>query len=310
MKSRMSLVILAIGDDRDRARALRDLLAKSGDGGADAELGECVVRQFPDGEYYVRIDSPVENRKVAIVCSLDKPRDKILPLLFLAATARELGASEVGLVAPYLAFMRQDKRFRPGEGITSVYFARLLSEALDWLITVDPHLHRWDSLDRIYTIPTRVVQAAPGIAAWIRDHVEQPILIGPDDESRQWVAAVAEKAAAPFLILQKTRHGDRDVEVTVPDRERCDGRNPVIIDDIISTGRTMIEPVAHLLSAGLPAPVCIGVHGVFANGALGELETAGAARVVTCNTIAHQSNAIDIDEFLAEAMRDTVWRRR
>lgn len=299
----MDLVILAAPDCHDRATALHALLAEQG-----AEMGECGVRFFPDGEHNVRIATPVAGRQVAIVCSLERPRDKILPLLFLAATARDLGASRVGLIAPYLAFMRQDKRFQPGEGITSVYFARLLSQAVDWLVTVDPHLHRWRSLDQIFSIPTRVAHAAPNIAAWVREHIERPILIGPDAESEQWVAAVAEESRAPCLILEKTRHGDRDVEVSVPERERCDGRNPVIVDDIISTGRTMIEPVGHLLAAGLPAPVCIGVHAVFANGAMEELRAAGAARVITCNTIPHESNGISVDGSLADAVRDMAGR--
>ena len=295
----MDLVILAAPGCLDRATALHERLADHG-----AELGDCAVRLFPDGEHNVRIATPVAGRQVAIVCSLDRPQDKILPLLFLAATARDLGATRVGLIAPYLAFMRQDERFHPGEGVTSVYFARLLSQAVDWLVTVDPHLHRWSSLDQIYSIPSRVAHAAPGIAAWVRDHVEAPILIGPDAESEQWVSAVAGAVAAPYLILQKIRRGDRDVEVSIPERERCDGRNPIIVDDIISTGRTMIEPVSHLLAAGLPAPVCIGVHAVFANGAMAELRAAGAGRVITCNTIPHESNAISVDQSLADAVRE------
>jgi ribose-phosphate pyrophosphokinase len=254
----------------------------------------------------VRIDTPLAGRQATIVCSLDRPGDKIIPLLFLAATARDLGATGVGLVAPYLAFMRQDQRFRSGEGITSVYFAALLSRAVDWLVTVDPHLHRFHSLDELYTIPTRVARAAPSIARWIGANVADPILIGPDAESAQWVSAVAALIGAPHAVLDKVRRGDRDVEVSLPDPDLCQGRTPVIIDDIISTARTMIEPVRHLLRAGVKAPVCIGVHAVFTDGALGELEAAGAARVVTCNTIAHHSNAIYVDDALAAAVGEFV----
>ena len=268
-----------------------------------AEVGACVVRQFPDGELYVRIDTPIAGRPVVIACTLDQPDTKLLPLLFLAATSRDLGAARVGLVAPYLAFMRQDERFQPGEGITSTYFAALLSRAVDWLVTVDPHLHRLHSLDQIYAIPSQVGRAAPNIAAWIRTHVAHPVLIGPDAESEQWVAAAARHLGSPYVIQTKTRHGDRDVEVSIPDMDACDGRTPVIIDDIISTGRTMIEPVGHLRRAGLPAPVCIGVHAVFAGNAYEDLLAAGAARVVTCNTIEHPSNAIVVDDVVAEAAR-------
>lgn len=269
----------------------------------DAEAGTAMVRHFPDGELYVRIDSPVAGRDVVLVCGLDRPADKILPFLFLAATARDLGARRVGLVAPYLSFMRQDSRFHPGEGITSTYFAGLVSGAVDWLVTVDPHLHRYASLAEVYKIPTEVVRAAPAIAAWVKQHVPSPVLVGPDAESEQWVAAVAERIDAPYQVLEKTRRGDRDVSVSPPDLSRCDGLTPVLVDDIISTGRTMIETVRHLRVHGVREPICVGVHAVFAERAHDDLLAAGAARVVTCNTIEHPSNRICVADALAEGVR-------
>jgi ribose-phosphate pyrophosphokinase len=149
------------------------------------ELGQLETRQFPDGESYLRFVTNPGNRSVLCVCTLDHPDAKVLPLLFAAATARELGASKVGLVAPYLAYMRQDRRFKPGEAVTSREIAGLLSDAFDWLVTVDPHLHRYSALSDIYTIPTRVVHAAPLISDWIKTHVASPLIIGPDNESGQ-----------------------------------------------------------------------------------------------------------------------------
>ncbi len=269
----------------------------------DAESGTTLVRHFPDGELYVRIDSPVAGRDVVLVCGLERPAEKILPLLFLAATAKDLGARRVGLVAPYLSFMRQDSRFHPGEGITSTYFAGLVSGAVDWLVTVDPHLHRWHSLDAIYKIPTEVVRAAPAIAGWLAEHVAAPVLIGPDAESEQWVSAVAQRIDVPYVVLEKTRRGDRDVSVTVPELASHRDRTPVLLDDIISTGRTMIATLAHLRTAGVREPICIGVHAVFADRAHDDLLAAGAARVVTCNTIEHPSNRICIADALAAGVR-------
>src|SRR5690606_29397042 len=178
---------------------------------AGAEAGHCEVRHFPDGESYVRVLSECAGRRTAILCTLHRPDELFLPLLFLAGTLRELGARSVGLVAPYLAYMRQDKRFLDGEAITSRQFAGQLSSAFDWLVTVDPHLHRYAGLDDIYSIPSRVVHAAPLLAQWIRAHLANPLLIGPDSESEQWVSAVAAAAKAPYQILEKIRRGDRDV---------------------------------------------------------------------------------------------------
>ncbi len=271
-----------------------------------AESGVAVVRSFPDGELYVRIDSAVQGRTVVIVGSLDRPGDKILPLWFLASTARDLGAARVGLVAPYLAFMRQDSRFHPGEGVTAAYFARLVAAAADWLVTVDPHLHRVGSLDGLYPIPTKLVHSAQAIAGWVRAHVERPLLIGPDAESEQWVLPVAEACGAPSIVLEKIRRGDRDVSVSAPDVAAYRDRTPVIVDDIISTARTMIETVHHVLAAGLPAPTCIGVHAVFADGAEAELRAAGAGAIVSCNTVPHVTNAICVFDAIADATRAMV----
>ena len=211
-------------------------------GRLSVEVVPATVRQFPDGEIYVRIERDLRGEDVVLVGSLyPDPAERFLTLTFLAATARDRGARKVGLVAPYLAFMRQDAELLPGEGITSRYFARLVSSTVDWLVTVDPHLHRHHSLDGIYTIPTTIARSAPSIARWIATEIDEPILVGPDAESAQWVSAVAADCGAPFLILEKTRRGDRDVSITAPPSGQWNGHTPVVIDDIVSTGKTMIE---------------------------------------------------------------------
>ena len=290
----MTLLMLPLPGNEAAARALAE---RSG-----AEVGALTVRRFPDGETYVRLGTEVRDRDVALVCSLHRPDDKLLPLAFVAETARELGGRSIGLVAPYLAYLRQDRRFQEGEGVTSRYFAQLISAAVDWLVTIDPHLHRLPSLGAVYSIPGRVLHAAPYVSAWIREHVPPAVLIGPDAESAQWVEAVARAAESPFVVLEKVRRGDRDVEVSVPQIESWRQRTPVLVDDIISTGRTMIETIGHLRRAGLRAPVCLGVHAVFAGDSYQELLTAGAAMVVTCNTIPHPSNQIDLTPLLAEGI--------
>jgi ribose-phosphate pyrophosphokinase len=269
------------------------------------EVGQVELHAFPDGETYLRFRADLAGRTLALVCTLDRPNEKILPLLFAAATARELGACGVGLLAPYLGYMRQDRRFKPGEAVTSREFARLLSDAFDWLVTVDPHLHRYDSLDRIYRLPTRALHAAPLISQWIRTNIEQPLIIGPDRESEQWVSAVATETGAPYAVLDKVRRGDREVEVSAGNLPDLGGRTPVLVDDIISSGHTMLEAVRKVAARGGASAVCVAVHGLFAGGSDMLLEQAGA-RVVTSNTLPHPTNRIDVGDILAGAIRELV----
>lgn len=259
-------------------------------------------RRFPDGESYLRFAQDFRGRKLALVCSLNDPDTKALALLFAARTARELGAASVGLVAPYLGYMRQDRRFKDGEAITSAHFAALLCGAFDWLVTVDPHLHRRGSLAEIYSIRSLALAAAPVLAKWITENVSQPLIIGPDAESEQWAAGVAGACSAPHAVMRKTRLGDRRVEIESPPLAQWRDRTPVLLDDIISSARTMALAARRIAEQGLAAPVCVGVHGIFSPDALEALRQAGAARVVTTNTVAHETNAIDLSTLVARGI--------
>ena len=270
------------------------------------EIGRIRLKSFPDQESLLQFETDLEGKNVIILNSLGRPDAKMLPLIFAAETARDLGAKKVGLCAPYLCYMRQDKRFHRGEAVTSTYFADLVSHYFDGLVTVDPHLHRRHSLSEIYSIPNSVQHAAPRVSEWISEHIPEPLLIGPDSESEQWVKEVALAAGADFLILEKIRHGDRDVEISKPAVEHYLNYTPVLVDDIISSAQTMIESVRHLRQAGMKPPVCIGVHPVFADDAYQMLLNSGVEKVVSCNTIPHPSNQIDLFPILSQGIMDIL----
>ncbi len=265
---------------------------------AGYDFGAMTVRHFPDGESFVKLEADVKDKDIILLCSLDRPDEKAMALMFFAQTARQLGAKSIELIAPYLGYMRQDKRFHEGEAVTSDVFAAFISRYFDSLITVDPHLHRHKAMNEIYTIPSKVIHAADAIADWIKDNVETPVLIGPDEESDQWVSDVAKRAEAPYIVLAKTRYGDKDVKISVPNVDNYRNHTPVLVDDIISTARTMIETVKHLKEAGMSPPVCIGVHAVFASDSYDALKASGVSRIITCNTIPHETNKIDISGLL------------
>jgi len=268
---------------------------------AQAEPGILESHHFPDGESYLRLVGSVEGRSIALVCSLVDPDPQFLLLSFAARTARELGATRVGLVAPYLCYMRQDKRFRPGEAVTSRHFAAMISDQFDWLVTIDPHLHRYKSLSEIYSIPNRALHAAPLLGTWVKKHVPQPYLIGP--ESLQWISAMAQACDAPYCVLHKQRLGDRTVRIAPDGLKPLQAATPVLVDDVISSGKTMQEAVRIARSYSAQQPVVMAVHGVFAESADGMLEWKGA-KLVTTNTIPHASNQIDVAPLLVPAVTE------
>jgi len=288
------LTLVPLPGNEPMAKELARLLA--------AEVLAAETRRFPDGETYFRLDRDLHGHSVALVCTLDRPDEKFLPLLFASRTLSELGAASVGLVAPYLCYLRQDRRFHSGEALTSRLFASLLSPHIDWLVTVDPHLHRLRSLSEVYDVPTRAVHATVLIGQWIAREVTNPVVIGPDAESRQWASEIASAAGADFIVLEKARRGDNVVEIKVPDLMQWRNHTPVLVDDIISTGRTMIETLNHLRT--LPPAVCVGVHGIFATGAYENLLAAAPAGIVTTDTVRHATNAIGVSGLLAEGIRE------
>ncbi len=271
-----------------------------------AEQGTLQLRRFPDEETCLRITSAVAGRDVIIACTLDRPDTKLVPLYLLASALRAQGAHHIVLLAPYLAYMRQDHIFHEGETVSAAHIARWLSGFLDGVVTVDPHLHRIARLAEIYSVPTRVVHAAPAMGRWIAQAVVHPLLIGPDAESRPWVEATARAIGCPSVILQKVRYGDRDVQVSIPGVQAYLDYSPVLVDDIVSTGYTMLETTKALRVIGFAAPVCVAVHAIFAGTACEQLRQAGVERIVSCDTVAHATNTIALHRELAQATRELL----
>lgn len=263
-----------------------------------AQEGRVNLRRFPDGETYFRLEPELAGLPIGLVCTLDHPDEKLLALMMAADTARELGARRVGLVAPYLPYMRQDRRFHAGEPVSARLVGKMISRSFDWMVTVDPHLHRISRLSQVYTLKLGVVAAAPLLAEWIANEVRQPLIVGPDSESRQWAADVAERLDAPYAVMNKVRRDDDRVELMAPDLDAYAGRTPVFVDDIVSSGATMLEAVRQLVAQGFTRPVCVVAHALGPPELAKELQSLGA-RLVSVDTVAHPTNAISCDALLA-----------
>jgi hypothetical protein len=157
----------------------------------------------------------VKDRDIVLVCTLNDPDSKTLALLFAARNAKELGARSVGLVAPYLGYMRQDRRFREGEAITSAHFAALVSSSFDWLVTVDPHLHRRASAKRAHRSKRQTSQNPVAPAS----NVVHRACAAKRDSSRS-----KNSTCSPFLIRCCTAGSRTVVTIATPPIQRTTAR--------------------------------------------------------------------------------------
>lgn len=286
-------LVLGFPDYRDQARRLAVA--------AGLPHAEVALHRFPDGESRVRLPATLPGH--VILCrSLDRPNDKLVELELAAATALQLGATRLTLVAPYLCYMRQDIAFHAGEAVSQRIIGELLARRFDTVITVDPHLHRTRSLAA--AIPVRravALSAAPVMAEHLRGHDDSPLLIGPDEESAQWVAAIALPAGLDHVVARKRRLGDRSVAVELPDRDYR-GRAIVLVDDVVSTGETLCDAARGLSARGARSVDALVTHALFAPGTTDRLREAGIRQVVSSDSIAHASNAMPLASLLAGAL--------
>jgi len=273
---------------------------------ADCSLLPLEQRRFPDGERYLRLREDPRGEQVWIVADLMPPDEALMGVLLLAATLREQGAAQVGLVAPYLPYMRQDMAFHPGECVSARHMARLLGASVDALVTVDAHLHRIGSLDEVFDIPARNLSAASLLADAVGANIARPLLVGPDAESAQWVSAAAERIGCPWTVLEKVRSGDRSVRVSGTFRPEWQAFEPVLLDDVLSTGSTLVEACALLKTEGMRAPRVAVVHAIFAGDAEERLRAAGVTGVMSCDSLPHPSNRVGLAALIAAALREGV----
>jgi ribose-phosphate pyrophosphokinase len=271
-------------------------LAKSIAKKSKAKYSEIRLDRFPDTEIRVRLPK-VKGKKVFFIQSFypqkNNINDKVIEILFAAYTARELGAKKLFLVAPYLAYMREDKRFEKGEAINAKIISKLF-KIFDKIYVVEPHLHRFKKLSDFFPNATKI-SLSKDIVSYIKKNIPKPyILVGPDEESQQWVKPIANQLNSKYIILKKKRFTSRKVKVS---GKKVQAEKVVIIDDIISTGYTMIE-----VAKKIPGKkYFIGIHGLFSENALAKLRKKG--KVITSNTIPSSVSKIDCSDVISKIIK-------
>ena len=261
---------------------------------------EC--HRFPDGETKLRLPATLPPQ-VALLRGLHQPNAKLADLMIAAPAARELGATTLTLVCPYLAYMRQDMAFAPGEAVSQRHVGRMLAAWFDAVVTVDPHLHRVATMDEV--LPGRrglALSAAPLLGAWAARHARRPILLGPDEEAAPWVRKAALAQGLQHGTCIKQRSGDREVRVALPEMDFT-GREVVLIDDVASTGRTLAVTATALCARGAAAVDVAVTHALFVGDAIDQLQRAGVRHVWSSDSVVHASNAVSLVPMLAAALR-------
>ena len=295
--------ILAFDDEAAQATALARAL--------DAPLSVIERHRFPDGELRLRLPAALHGT-VVLWRSLHQPNEKLVELMIAAPAARELGAQHLILVCPYLAYMRQDFAFRPGEAVSQRHVARLLAQAFETVVTVDPHLHRIASLDAVMPGSRGIALSAAGLlGAWAAQRVPDPLLLGPDEESAPWVRAAAEAGATgvgrprplDHAWCRKARLGDRSVRVLLPADLPLRGRAVVLIDDMASTGHTLAIAARQCLDAGAASVDVAVTHALFVDDAPDLLVRSGVRHVWSTDCVPHASTAISVVPLIAAAVR-------
>jgi ribose-phosphate pyrophosphokinase len=197
--------------------------------------------------------------------------------------------------------MRQDKAFHPGEAVSQRIVGTLLARYFDALITVDSHLHRVHCLQEAVPVDTAInLTAAAPMSEFLEQNMDNPLLLGPDEESRQWVEAIARARGFDYQVASKLRSGDRDVCITLPETDYRN-RNVVLVDDVASTGCTL-EQTALALARFEPKSISVLVtHAFLVNDAQERLRQAGVTAIWSTDSVPHSTNVLHLDKLLAQS---------
>jgi ribose-phosphate pyrophosphokinase len=268
---------------------------------------EIGLHRFPDGELRVTVGPAAPT--TIIYAPLDRPNDKLIALLLATEALRRAGATRLVLLAPYLCYMRQDTAFHEGEAISQRAVGRLIATIVDRVITVDAHLHRTQDIGAVFPgIEAENLSAMPAIARALLASGIDPstVVAGPDAESRPWVSDLAGRLGLANTVATKIRHDDRSVEIDFAQASSIAGRPALLVDDIVSSGGTLIAAARALTAAGATAIDAVITHALFPPELAREFANAGIRSIRSTTSVPHPTNAIPLDDIFVEALRNEI----
>ncbi|MDD1684666.1 MAG: ribose-phosphate diphosphokinase [Methanoregula sp.] len=250
--------------------------------------------RFPDGEYYL-LAGKIDDDMVIIGSVVDN--DSLVQLMLLVDACDQ---ATNHLVLPYMAYARQDKRFKPGEPISSRVVARALSQGVSEVMTVNIHEK---GVLKSFTVPAQNLSLATDIGASIRTlKLNNPLILAPDEGAMDFAGQVASAGGWEYDHLTKTRLSGIEVKMA-PKKLSAKSRSVIIVDDIISTGGTIATAAGMLFAQGARDVSAACVHGVFTGGAYARLMATGIRDVICSDTIERSCSTITAADQIARALR-------
>jgi len=271
------------------------------------ELVSVDIKRFPDGEIYFRVLSDVSSRDIIYVNSLQRDPNEALIETFLALdTLRDLGARKIIAIIPYMSYARQDARFNPGEAISIYTIAKLFKTLrIDHIVVVDMHLHRISDPNTLFGANFHNITGVRELAKYVKKYhsIENTVIVGPDEEAEQWAKIMSEElGGVEYGVLEKTRLTAESVVIRARD-VNVSGKNVVIVDDIISTGGTIIEAVKALRSLGARDIIVTTVHPLLVGNAYQRLLKLALRDLVGTNTVLSPISKVSITPALIETLK-------
>lgn len=283
------MIIVGGSSSRDLAKELAAIL--------QCPYVQAATTRFPDGECYTRIDHKKLDDDVVIVQNT-YPDVNMIEMFLLQDAARRLGAKSITLVIPYFGYARQDRVFKPGEPQSARVMAEHLDMVCDRVITVD--IHKEDVLN-YFTCPSEDLKAAETIAEYFSER-NIDLVLAPDLGAVSRAKAVANRLGVKSDHLEKVRLSGSEVKME-PSEMDCEGKNVLIVDDMISTGGTIIAAAYALRGAGASGVSVACTHGVFVDNAIERLTGSSLDTILCCNTLENELSHISVAPIIADALK-------
>lgn len=272
----------------------------------NAEYYPVEVKRFPDNEAYVRLPTEVKGKETVYVNSLQpNPDSSLIEALLTLDDIKKHGAKRVIAVVPYMSYARQDEEFNPGEAVSIFTVGSLFqSISVDYIITVDMHLHRITDPHRTFGAAIKNITGVKELTKYVRRNIDykNAVIVGPDEEAEQWARVMAEGLGLSYTTLKKKRISGSEVAVK-GELEGINGKDVIMVDDIISTGGTIVEATKLLREAGANKIYATCVHPLLVGEAYFKLVELGLEALIGTDTVLSPISYVQISPAIAEELK-------